>query len=201
MSCEGPNTTKREQILQAALDTIYEKKISGANLREIASRAGMSQGHLHYYYPSKQALYLDLLDYLLECFVEERRDVLLSSEARPLLKLSFFLKQKTDVIQRKKEMDVFVDFWVQGTSDPEIQEKIQGLYDRWRDDIAAVVEEGVQSGLFSTKYAGLIPSLLVSLMDGAALQYLIDGQAFDLEEYFSAAYEMVLGLLIKPLSS
>jgi hypothetical protein len=102
------------------------------------------------------------------------------------------------VIERKKEMDVFVDFWVQGTKDPEIQAKIQRLYERWREDIKAVVDEGVQCGLFSPGSAHLVPALLVSLMEGAELQYRIDGDAFDLEEYFGAAYEMVLNLLLRP---
>jgi TetR/AcrR family transcriptional regulator len=198
VASENTNHTRREEILQATLEAIDECKISGAHLRDIASRAGISQGHLHYYYPSKQELFLDLLDYLLECFVEERRDVMLNGGVKPLPKLSFFLKQEIDVIQRKRDMNVFYDFWVQGTRDPAIRTKIQGLYGRWREDIRAVVDEGVKAGVFSPRHADLIPSLLVSLMEGAALQYLIDEEAFDLEVYFAAAQDMVLKLLTEP---
>jgi AcrR family transcriptional regulator len=198
VSSENANSTRREEILQATLEAIDECKISGAHLRDIASRAGISQGHLHYYYPSKQELFLGLLDYLLECFVEERRDVMLNQEIEPVSKLSFFLQQDMDVIRRKRDMNVFYDFWVQGTRDPAIRAKIQGLYGRWRDDIRAVVSEGVEAGIFTSAHADLIPSLLVSLMEGAALQHLIDDKAFDLEAYFAAARDMVLKLLVEP---
>ncbi len=195
MPSENGNHTRRKEILQATLEAIDECKISGAHLRDIASRAGISQGHLHYYYPSKQELFLDLLDYLLECFVEERRDVMLNCEIEPVPKLAFFLKQDMDVIRRKRDMNVFYDFWVQGTRDPAIRQKIQELYGRWRDDIRSVVQKGVDAGAFSPRHADLIPFLLVSLMEGAALQHLIDEEAFDLEAYFAAAQDMVLKLL------
>jgi len=198
VSSEEKRLSKRKEILQATLDTVHEDKISGTRMREIAKRAGMSQGNLHYYYPAKDELFLALLDYLLEIFVDEREDILANSEVRPLLKLSFFLRQDKELILRRKEMDVFMDFWVQGTKDPKIREKIQSMYARWRHDIGAVVEEGVQAGLFSPKHAQLIPSLLISIMDGAALQHLLDEEAFDLDAYFFAAYEMVVNILVKP---
>ena len=60
-----------------------------------------------------------------------------------------------------------------------------------------MVDEGVQCGLFSSESAHLVPALLVSLMEGAELQYRIDSEAFNLEEYFGAAYEMMLSLLLE----
>jgi hypothetical protein len=52
--------------------------------------------------------------------------------------------------------------------------------------------------LFDARQAALIPNLLVALMEGAALQYLIDGDAVDLEAYFATAHEMIMRLLRKP---
>ncbi len=187
-----------ERILEAALEVLSEHKISGTRMRQIARQAEMSQGNLHYYFPSKDALFLNLLDHLLERFVQERKDTLSDANIRPILKLSFILNQDRDIILRRKELDVFFDFWVQGTRDPAIREKITSLYARWRHDISLVIDEGVRTGLFNPRHAPLIPALLVSVMDGAALQYLIDPNAFDLDAYFTTAYEMILQLLLSP---
>ncbi len=188
----------RERILDAALEVLSEKKISGTRMRQIARQAEMSQGNLHYYFPSKDALFLDLLDHLLERFVEERKDTLADANIRPILKLSFILNQDQDIIRRRKELDVFFDFWVQGTRDEAIQEKISSLYARWRDDIGLIVDEGIRTGLFNPRHAAILPALLVSIMDGAALQYLIDPEAFSLDDYFHSAYEMILLLVLSP---
>jgi len=182
-------------ILEAAMDTIYTEKISGARLRQVAKRAGMSQGNLHYYYPAKDDLYQALLDHLLETFIQDRKGWLEDPRMSPPEKLRVFLNQERELILRGKEIKVFFDFWVQGTGDPRIRAKIRALYARWRADIQTVINEGVQSGVFAPGKAGLAPVVLASLMDGAALQYLMDDQAFDLSEYFATAYNLALGLL------
>lgn len=186
-----------ETILDAAMETIFTDKISGARLRQIANRAGMSQGNLHYYYPAKDDLYRALLDHLLETFIKERKFWLEDRLISPPEKIRFFLNQERELILRGKEIKVFFDFWVQGTSDARIRAKIKDLYARWRADIQTVITEGVQAGTFSPQNASLVPVLLASMMDGAALQYLMDEQAFDLQDYFDTVYLLALRLLTK----
>jgi AcrR family transcriptional regulator len=48
----------KEQIVAAALDTFNEKGLMGASLRDIASRLGISDGHLRYYFKTKEDLVL-----------------------------------------------------------------------------------------------------------------------------------------------
>lgn len=49
-------TDRREAILQAAAELLARAGIAETNLRQIARRAGMSNGTLHYYFPSKDEL-------------------------------------------------------------------------------------------------------------------------------------------------
>jgi len=182
-------------ILDAAMETILSYKISGARLRQIARRAGMSQGNLHYYFPTKDELYEALLDHLLQIFVEERKSILQDQSINPQQKLRHFLDQEIELIRRQKEVVIFFDFWVQGTADQEIRKKMTKMFSRWRNDIELVIKEGVDQGVFSPNSSSVIPALLASIMDGASLQYLMDDQSFDLEEYFRTAYEMVLKMV------
>ena len=124
-----------ETILEAALETILIDKISGARLRQVAKRASMSQGNLHYYYPAKDDLFQSLLDHLLKTFVHERKTILADRSVQPEEKLRFFFNQQIQLIQRAKEVVIFFDFWVQGTKDIKIRKKIQKMYARWREDI------------------------------------------------------------------
>jgi TetR/AcrR family transcriptional regulator len=182
-------------ILDAALETILEYKISGARLRQVARQAGMSQGNLHYYYPTKDELYKALLDHLLQVFVEDRKSILSDRTIHPEQKLRYFFDQQIELIRRHKEVVIFFDFWVQGTADQEICRKISEMYSKWREDIQRVINEGVQKGVFSEKAAPQMPALLASMMDGASLQFLMDESALDLQAYFQVAFEMALKML------
>lgn len=73
---------------------------------------------------------------------------------------------------------------------------IQKMYSRWREDIRGVVQEGVEGGAFGASAAQGVPVLMVSLMEGAALQYLIDGDALDLDSYFDGAMALISRLSV-----
>ena len=194
------NINKKQQILNAAFDTIYENTIGSTNLREIARRAGMSPGNLHYYYPAKETLLIDLLDYLLITFLEERKQLVKSPSLNASEKLAAIIQLENIHVQKRKEMCVFMDFCINGTRDEIIQQKIQNTYKIWLSLLESVIEEGINNGSFSAKHAKLLPDLLISMFDGASLRYYVNGEAFNLEEYFSLFHTLIADLLAKPIS-
>lgn len=50
----------KEKILQAALHRFNQKGVSGTSLRAIAADVGISDGHLRYYFKTKEILLLEL---------------------------------------------------------------------------------------------------------------------------------------------
>jgi AcrR family transcriptional regulator len=50
-------------VLEAALELISEHGVAGASLRMLARKLGMSQPSLYHYFPSKDALVGEILDY------------------------------------------------------------------------------------------------------------------------------------------
>ncbi len=191
-----PEVTPRQHILEAAMAVIARHKISGTRMRQIAQQAGISQGTLHYHFASKAELLLALLDEMERSFDEDRRRRLAASALEPQEMLRVFCEQQRWILTQQRELEeTFFDFWGQGVIDPLIRPKIQWMYEVWRQDIAATVERGVQEGVFSPRYAHLVPAIFVSLMEGAALQYLIDEGVFDLDEYLNLTYDLILTLL------
>lgn len=197
MTSQETKPKPERRILDAALDTIAEHKISGTRMRHIAEKAGMSQGNLHYYFPTKMDLFCALLNDMLAGFVSERKRDVADESLAPEHVLGVFFHQEQEILeQRAKVMNVFFDFWVQGTRDPTICEQIWVMYQAWRRDIERVVQRGIKKGVFDPTHASQVPALMVAIMDGGALQYLIQREAFDLEEYLTSAYEMILRLLV-----
>jgi AcrR family transcriptional regulator len=61
---KAPTTRQRaryDAILQAALDTFSQYGFEATSTRQIAAAAGLEQGHLSYYFPSKEDLWREML--------------------------------------------------------------------------------------------------------------------------------------------
>ena len=54
----------KEKILRAALNQFNQKGVSGTSLRAIAAETGISDGHLRYYFKTKEILLLELFTLL-----------------------------------------------------------------------------------------------------------------------------------------
>lgn len=182
-----------EQILDAALRVIAREKISGTRMHLIAKEAGMSQGSLHYYFNTKNDLMVALLDYIQEKFVNKGL-VLGNSEHKTFSEnLEGFFDLKKDIILNHKELDYAqIDFWVQGTVNPEVRDIWQRTCTIWRNRIKEAIIKDKNLG--QTKDEDIAAYLIVSLMMGATLQYLIAEGSFDLDDYFLTAKNMVLSL-------
>jgi len=184
-----------EKIMQAALDVIAREKISGVRMRHISEEAGMSQGILHYYFHTKKELLSKLLDYILILFRKERDQDFERSDGTPSGKIHAFFQEKKRSIEDKKLEYIQFDFWVQGTTDPELKEKIQKSYNNWRYNLYEVIQEGIAAGEFIPDRAEGAKAMIVSLLMGGSVQYLIDETAFDLGRYLEEAESMVLNYL------
>lgn len=54
-------SAKKQAILSAALETFSQFGIHGTRLEQVAEQAGVSKTNLLYYYPSKEALYVAVM--------------------------------------------------------------------------------------------------------------------------------------------
>lgn len=55
-------TEQRKRVLAAALEVFAGAGFAGASVRTIAAQAGIEQGHLTYYFPSKMALWRGVIE-------------------------------------------------------------------------------------------------------------------------------------------
>lgn len=178
----------RDLILEAALDVIEDKAISGTRLRPIAERAGLFQSNIHYYFPSKRELLLEVQKRVLNKCIEIRNSI--KAEDTLDSQLDVFLEQKREFILNLKKYDYAeLDFWVQARNDETILQEFKRSYENWRNDIKCVLSSyapHMEEGRLE-----LCAAMFVSMLEGATIQYLIDSEAFDLEDYFRQCKEAV----------
>lgn len=196
----GMQPIRRAQILDAAFDSIAERSLEGTRMRYIAEVAGVSQPSLHYYFNTKDKLIVALLDRLLAEFQAEREERLAAAEG-PLARLRVMLAhQKQFIVEKSDTFEVYYDFWVQATKRPSVGDKVRQMNTGWRAIIREVLDEGVRTGVFRADRVRMAPAIIVSILQGAALQYILDPEEFDLDLYFEQAEEFLVSYLGKGVS-
>ncbi len=186
-------TTK---ILEAAFEIVAQNKISGTRMHLIAKEADMVQSNLHYYYPTKNDLLIALLDSIQERFSKKRiSSVDLDKKSFSENLQGLFYEKKDDILNHKKIDYVQFDFWVQGTADPEIREKFKNAFDIWTKNITEVLKQESSFRENESEHYQMLPYLIVSVMMGASMQYHLDEEKFDLDDYFTAAEKMIVNFL------
>lgn len=71
-----------DAILDAALEVFSAQGFRGATLDQIATAAGLSKPNLLYYFPSKEAIHLQLLSSLLDVWLAPLREIRATGEPR-----------------------------------------------------------------------------------------------------------------------
>ena len=180
-----------DKVLDAALKIVKDKTISGTRMHLIAEEANMVQSNVHYYFKTKNDLMIALQKKVLNRCIELRKHLSTTCEDTLESQLDTFFQQKLDFILEETEYDYAeIDFWIQGRINEPMRKEFCKSFQGWRDEIGVLLDKYVPE--LSKEKRISIPYMLVSLLEGASLQYLIDEGNFDIHEYFAFCKQQVL---------
>ncbi|MDJ1016953.1 MAG: TetR family transcriptional regulator C-terminal domain-containing protein [Paracoccaceae bacterium] len=147
MKNERPKTRiqrkNREAILEAALDVFSSEGFRGATLDQIAGAAGLSKPNVLYYFPSKEAIYTELLSGLLDTWLDPMRGI--DPDGDPVGEIVSYVLRKLDMSREfPRESRLFANEIVQGA--PRILESIDGPLKSLVDEVAGVLQSWIDEG-------------------------------------------------------
>lgn len=193
-----PESNRREAILAGAYRVAARTHLGRLSMREVAEAAGVSKGLVFYHFSDRETLLLALLDWMLERGprVELPADVEGFEALPPARRLVVLVGHQVALLQERRErVELFLDFWVMGTGVPEIQDRIRGAFDRFRLQFrpytAAVVE--AHPDRFEDADADALAAVVVSFIEGCALQMIADPSRFDVDRYMASLRGLVDG--------
>ncbi len=183
-----------DRILEAALKVVKENTISGTRMHLIAEKAEMLQSNLHYYYKTKNDLMYALQQKVLDKCLELRGSIRSHSVETLESQLEVFIEQKRLFIMKYREYDYAeVDFWVQGRINPDMKRGFAESYEGWRKEIGSLLDKYAPN--MEKRLREYLPYQIVSLLEGATIQYLTDEKRFDIDEYFALCRKMIMDAL------
>lgn len=156
----------RDRVLRAALAAFQEKSPDRVRVQDIAVRAGMSSGHVLYYFRDRDRILISTL-LLSEESLAERRD----RAVRRARDAAAALDQLTRLYLPTGPRDVRWALWAQVIARPPedlaMRDRLQELADAWTSCIAGLLQPSAPpDGLAAA-------SLYCHLMDGLAIEVLL----------------------------
>ena len=180
-----------DKILDAALDVVQEHTISGTRIHLVAEYAGLFQSNIHYYFKSKRDLLLAVLQRLQRRCLDIRAELREQADVGLDAQLDIFFEQKKQFILHETKYDYAeIDFWTQAHLDEEIRERVAVSFRKWREEIGRVIARYAPQ--VSPSQRSFLSALMVSMMEGATLQYLVDEDVFALDDYFARCKQLIL---------
>jgi len=173
-------SAKKQAILSAALETFSQFGIHGTRLEQVAELAGVSKTNLLYYFPSKEALYVSVMQQILDIWLVPLKAF--REELTPLVAIQQYIRLKLEVSRDYPQASrLFCLEMLQGA--PLLKTVLSGDMKSLVDEKSAIIAGWVATG----KLAPVDPHHLI-FMIWAATQHYAD---------FSAQVEAVTGKSLK----
>jgi len=133
----------RKAILQAALEVFSQRGFGGSTIDRIAERAGLSKPNLLYYYPSKEAIYVAVLEDTLEFWLEPL--AALDPDGDPIEEIGRYVSTKLEMSRTRPEASrLFANEILHGA--PAISDFLAGPLKTLVDEKAAVIKKWIAEG-------------------------------------------------------
>ncbi len=175
---------RKQEILEAAAKVISERGLCDTRIVDVAKQAGASAALVMYYFESKDRLLTEALTFTDDRFYSQTFNELTNLDtARE--KLTLLIEESCPTPRADSELAddwaLWIELWSRGLRDPEAAKKRAALDRRWRWTIADVVRSGQRSGEFGDVDADEFSLHLASLIDGLALQVVLEDEEITTE--------------------
>jgi TetR/AcrR family transcriptional regulator, transcriptional repressor of bet genes len=199
----APEEARREQIVKAAYEVALRTGITGVTLRAVAAEAGLSHGLVLFHFKRKDEVIGALLDRVLAttAILQMSEDAGRLPPRAPHRLDALLLRELKRLAHDPRGMRLFFEYWALGVRQTAIRQKIAAALERYRAAFRSLAEETLPHD--TPPGAAVTPDALaavaVSLINGCAVQMMIDPDRFDTEAY-RVAVRTLVGRLVPAAS-
>ena len=201
MSAQNGGQDRRTAIASSAQELILRNGYGYTTLDQVAEQAGVSKGLISYYFPTKDALFLAVLENILARLTEDlercyRADV----SARERLRLNFKNLFGSEKRTRQYYL-VLIDFLAQASRDSAVRDYTDVIYETVLRFMNWTVTDGIRAGEFRPTDSERVASLFVAVMEGLVFQWLYNKDGVTLDDAYAICEALADDLLVSPSTS
>jgi AcrR family transcriptional regulator len=172
---------REDLLVGAAAQAIAERGLANVRVSDVAERAGMSPGHVTYYFPSKSDLLMRAIRQSEESLAVQVAEEL--QEIRdPWKRLERLIELSAPTGPGDLGWVLWFQVWSNAALDPDVARVHDELDARWRTILADVIRYGCERGAFETEDPEEAALLLSALIDGLSIQLTLASSGLTREE-------------------
>ncbi len=160
---------REELVVQAATQMIAERGLANVRVSDVAARAGMSVGHVTYYFPSKAALLMRAIRQS-EGSLADQVGIEIQRVRDPWKRLDRLVELSASTGPSDPGWLLWFEVWSNAGLDPEIARVHDELDGAWRAVLADVLRYGCDKGAFEVDDPIRAASVLSALIDGLSIR-------------------------------
>ncbi len=181
-------------LLDTAAAAFARNGYDSTGVAEICAAAGVSKGAFYHHFPTKQALFLALLNRWLAVLDGTLQSIRANAgnPVEAIERMAELLHPIFKDSQGQTQIVMVFEFYSQARREPAVWEAAIDPYRRYRTFMADIIRNGIASGAFKPVDADLSAQMLVSLIVGLLLQGVIDPDGADWGNVLSGSVRQFL---------
>ena len=192
MTTQQRGEETRKRLLDAAQEAFALYGYDGTSVAEICRRTGVTKGAFYHHFPSKQDVFLELLERWLEGVNAQLAALRAQSRTVPQELVSM-----TDTMQRVfqeagGQLPLFLEFLTKAGQNPQVWQATVAPFRRYHGFFAAMIERGVAEGSLRPLDADAASYLLLAFAVGMLALGLLDPQGTDWGQLTEEGLQMLL---------
>lgn len=187
---------RKSQILEAATTVFIQRGFSEARMDDIVAESGLSKGALYWYFDSKDAIIISIMDRIFDWETAHLQE-LLEDEGSARSKLEVYVNTIIhDLNKMRPLMPIFIDFWSLSVRKKTINLVIKRYLKKFLDLIEPLLEQGINQGEFRPVDVAEVAIAFGAMFEGTILFSVYFPDKIDFDKQFRSNLDLIMEGLI-----
>jgi TetR/AcrR family fatty acid metabolism transcriptional regulator len=189
---------RKAQILEAARETFTARGFHKTRMADIAKTSGLSKGALYWYFDSKDAIILSLLEKVFEPELQDLQSLLNNDQSSQDRLLTYAERGAEDILKMLKWMPLVYEFLVLAFRRELIKNFISNFYQKNMGLLENLIQQGIDSGEFQGCSARDAAIAMGAIIEGTVMLWMYDPGGIDIKTHIISSTRILLRGLQTP---